>query len=331
MQKRKLGNSGLEVSALGLGCMSMSSGYGPAADKQEMIALIRKAIEYGVTLFDTAEAYGPFANEELLGEALAPFRNDVVIATKFGFEIDPDTGERKGGTNSRPEHIKQVAEASLKRLKTDYIDLFYQHRVDPAVSIEDVAGAVKELIQAGKVRHLGLSEAGAQTIRRAHAIQPITAVQSEYSLWYRGPENEILPMLEELGIGFVPFSPLGVGFLTGKIDENTKFDSSDFRTMVPRFAPEAMKENMALVDLVCDVATRKHATPAQIALSWLLAQKPWIVPIPGTTKLHRLEENLGATKVEFTPYELSEIGAAAARIPLQGARLPEASLAMTGR
>ena len=331
MQKRKLGNSGLEVSALGLGCMSMSSGYGPAADKQEMIALIRKAIEYGVTLFDTAEAYGPFANEELLGEALAPFRNDVVIATKFGFEIDPDTGERKGGANSRPEHIKQVAEASLKRLKTDYIDLFYQHRVDPAVSIEDVAGAVKELIQAGKVRHLGLSEAGAQTIRRAHAIQPITAVQSEYSLWYRGPENEILPMLEELGIGFVPFSPLGAGFLTGKIDENTKFDSSDFRTMVPRFAPEAMKENMALVDLVCDVATRKHATPAQIALSWLLAQKPWIVPIPGTTKLHRLEENLGATKVEFTPYELSEIGAAAARIPLQGARLPEASLAMTGR
>ena len=331
MQKRKLGNSGLEVSALGLGCMGMTSGYGPPADKQRMIALIRGAVDRGVTFFDTAEAYGPFANEKLLGEALAPFRNDVVIATKFGFEIDPDTGERKGGTNSRPEHIKQVAEASLKRLKTDYIDLFYQHRVDPAVSIEDVVGAVKELIQAGKVRHLGLSEAGAQTIRRAHAIQSVTAVQSEYSLWYRGPENEILPMLEELGIGFVPFSPLGAGFLTGKIDENTKFDSSDFRTMVPRFAPEAMKENMALVDLVCDVATRKHATPAQIALAWLLAQKPWIVPIPGTTKLHRLEENLGATKVEFTPDELSEIGAAAARIPLQGARLPESALAMTGR
>jgi aryl-alcohol dehydrogenase-like predicted oxidoreductase len=330
MQKRKLGNSGLEVSALGLGCMSMSSGYGPPADKQKMIALIRGAVDRGVTFFDTAEAYGPFENEQLVGEALAPVRDRVVIATKFGFDIDLDTGARKSGTNSRPAHIKQVAEAALKRLRTDHIDLFYQHRVDPAVPIEDVAGAVKELIQAGKVRHFGLSEAGAQTIRRAHAVQPVTAVQSEYSLWYRGPENEILPILEELGIGFVCFSPLGAGFLTGKINENTRFDSSDFRTIVPRFAPEAIKENMALVDLIRDVATRKHATPAQIALAWLLVRKPWIVPIPGTTKLHRLEENIGAVAVKLTAGDLQEIDAAAAKLTLQGARLPESALKMTG-
>lgn len=330
MQKRKLGNSGLEVSALGLGCMSMSSGYGPPADKQKMIALIRGAVDRGVTFFDTAEAYGPFKNEQLVGEALAPVRDRVVIATKFGFDIDLDTGARKSGTNSRPAHIKQVADASLKRLRTDHIDLFYQHRVDPAVPIEDVAGAVKELIQAGKVRHFGLSEAGAQTIRRAHAVQPVTAVQSEYSLWYRGPENEILPILEELGIGFVCFSPLGAGFLTGKINENTRFDSSDFRTTVPRFAPEAIKENMALVDLVRDVATRKNATPAQIALAWLLVRKPWIVPIPGTTKLHRLEENIGAVAVKLTAGDLQEIDAAAAKLTLQGARLPESALKMTG-
>ena len=331
MQKRKLGKGNLEVSALGLGCMGLSSAYGPATDKQEAIRLIRSAFERGITFFDTAEAYGPFVNEQLVGEALAPMRDQVVIATKFGFDIDLTTGERRGGLNSRPEHVKAVAEASIKRLGVDAIDLFYQHRVDPVAPIEDVAGAVKDLIAAGKVKYFGLSEAGAQTIRRAHVVQPVTAAQSEYSLWWRGPENEILPTLEELGIGFVPFSPLGAGFLTGKIDENTKFDSSDFRTMVPRFAREALKANIALVDLVRDVAARKGATPAQIALAWLLAQKPWIVPIPGTTKLHRLEENLGATAVKFTPEDLEAIAAAVAKIPLQGARLPEGALAMTGR
>ncbi len=330
MQKRKLGKSGLEVSTLGLGCMGMSSGYGPPADKQKMIALIRAAVEREVTFFDTAEAYGPFVNEQLVGEALAPCRDKVVIATKFGFEIDLKTGERRGGLNSHPEHIKMVAEASLKRLGTDHIDLFYQHRVDPAVPIEDVAGAVKDLIKDGKVKHFGLSEAGAQTIRRAHAVQPVTAVQSEYSLWWRGPESEIIPTLEELGIGFVCFSPLGAGFLTGKIDENTKFDSSDFRTTVPRFAPEALKANMALVNLVRDVATHKGATPAQIALAWLLAQKPWIVPIPGTTKLHRLQENLGAIAVKLTASDLREIDATTSKITPQGARLPESVLKMTG-
>jgi len=330
MQKRKLGNSNLEVSAIGLGCMGMTSVYGPAADKQEMIALMRKAVDLGVTFFDTAEAYGPFVNEQLVGEALAPVRDRVVLATKFGFDIDAKTGERRGGVNSKPEHIKAVAEASLKRLGVEVIDLFYQHRVDPAVPIEDVAGAVKDLIREGKVRHFGLSEAGAQTIRRAHAVQAVAAVQSEYSLWWRGPESEILPTLEELGIGFVCFSPLGAGFLTGKIDENTQFDSSDFRTAVPRFAPEALKANMALVDLVREVATRKRATPAQIALAWLLAQKPWIVPIPGTTKLHRLEENLGALSVTLTAEDLQQIDAAAAKITLQGARLPESVLKMTG-
>ena len=330
MQKRKLGKSNLEVSTLGLGCMSMTSAYGPAADKQEMIALIRRAVELGVTLFDTAEAYGPFVNEELVGEALAPVRNQVVISTKFGFDIAPNTGERRGGVNSRPEHVRAVAEASLGRLKTDVIDLFFQHRVDLTVPIEDVAGAVKRLIEEGKVKHFGLSEAGANTIRRAHAVQPVTAVQSEYSLWWRGPEDEILPTLEALGIGFVPFSPLGAGFLTGNINENTKFDNSDFRSMVPRFAPDALKANMALVDLVRQVATRKRATPAQIALAWLLAQKPWIVPIPGTTKRHRLEENLGATPVELTPADLQEIDVAASAIKLQGARLPESALNMTG-
>jgi aryl-alcohol dehydrogenase-like predicted oxidoreductase len=330
MQKRKLGNSNLEVSAIGLGCMGMSSGYGPPADKQKMIELIHGAVDRGVTFFDTAEAYGPFANEQLVGEALAPYRDKVVIATKFGFDIDLTTGERKGGVNSRPEHIKAVAGASLKRLGIDVIDLFYQHRVDPAVPIEEVAGAVKDLIREGKVKHFGLSEAGAKTIRRAHAVQPITAVQSEYSLWWRGAESEILPTLEELGIGFVCFSPLGAGFLTGKIDENTKFDSSDFRTMVPRFTPEALKANMALVDLVRNVAARKKATPAQIALAWLLAQKPWIVPIPGTTKMHRLEENLGAIAVELTNGDLQEIDAAASKIKLPGARLPESALKMTG-
>jgi len=330
MQKRKLGNSNLEVSAIGLGCMGMTSVYGPAADKQEMIALMRKAVDLGVTFFDTAEAYGPFVNEQLVGEALAPVRDRVVLATKFGFDIDAKTGERRGGVNSKPEHIKAVAEASLKRLGVEVIDLFYQHRVDPAVPIEDVAGAVKDLIREGKVRHFGLSEAGAQTIRRAHAVQAVAAVQSEYSLWWRGPESEILPTLEELGIGFVCFSPLGAGFLTGKIDENTQFDSSDFRTAVPRFAPEALKANMALVDLVREVATRKRATPAQIALAWLLAQKPWIVPIPGTTKLHRLEENLGALSVTLTAEDLQQIDAAASKITLQGARLPESVLKMTG-
>jgi aryl-alcohol dehydrogenase-like predicted oxidoreductase len=331
MQKRKLGNSGLEVSALGLGCMSMSSGYGPAADKGEMIKLIRNAHDRGVTMFDTAEAYGPFANEELVGEALQLIRDKVVIATKFGFEIDLETGKRGTGTDSRPEHIKLVADSSLKRLRTDHIDLFYQHRVDPAVPIEDVAGAVKELIAQGKVKHFGLSEAGVQTIRRAHAVQPITAVQSEYSLFWRGPEGELLPTLEELGIGFVPFSPLGAGFLTGKIDENTKFDPTDFRNIVPRFSPEARKANMVLVDLIKAVAERKGATPAQVALAWLLAEKPWIVPIPGTTKLNRLEENLGAVNVALTESDVKQIDEASSKLKLEGARLPEAALKMTGR
>jgi aryl-alcohol dehydrogenase-like predicted oxidoreductase len=330
MQKRILGKD-LEVSALGLGCMSMSSAYGPPADKGEMVKLIRAAHDRGVTLFDTAEAYGPFANEELLGEALQPIRDKVVIATKFGFDIDLETGERRGATNSQPEHIKRVADACLKRLRTDRIDLFYQHRVDPDVPIEDVAGAVKELIAGGKVKHFGLSEAGVQTIRRAHSVQPITAVQSEYSLFWRGPEAELLPTLEELGIGFVPFSPLGAGFLTGKIDENTKFDPTDFRNQVPRFSPEARKANMVLVDLIKTVAERKGATPAQVALAWLLAQKPWIVPIPGTTKMHRLEENLGALNVELTEADLAEINEATSKLTIEGARLPEAALNMTGR
>lgn len=330
MQKRTLGQN-LEVSALGLGCMSMSSAYGPPADKSEMIKLIRAAHDRGVTLFDTAEAYGPFANESLVGEALQPIRDKVVIATKFGFDIDLETGKRNGGTNSRPEHIKQVAAACLKRLRTDRIDLFYQHRVDPTVPIEDVAGAVKVLIAQGKVKHFGLSEAAVDTIRRAHAVQPVTAVQSEYSLFWRGPEAELLPALEELSIGFVPFSPLGAGFLTGKIDENTKFDPTDFRNSVPRFSPEARKANMALVDIVKAAATRKGVTPAQIALAWLLAQKPWIVPIPGTTKLHRLEENLGAVEVQLTKDDLKQIGEAASKVPVEGARLPEAALKMTGR
>jgi aryl-alcohol dehydrogenase-like predicted oxidoreductase len=331
MQKRKLGKSDLEVSALGLGCMSMSSAYGPPADKGEMIQLIRAAHDLGVTHFDTAEAYGPFVNEELVGEALQPIRDKVVIATKFGFDIDLETGKRSGGTNSKPEHIKRVADACLKRLRTDHIDLFYQHRVDPDVPIEDVAGAVKELIAQGKVKHFGLSEAGIQTIRRAHAVESVTAVQSEYSLFWRGPEAELLPTLEELGIGFVPFSPLGAGFLTGKIDENTKFDPTDFRNLVPRFSPEARKANMVLVELVKAVAVRKGATPAQVALAWLLAQKPWIVPIPGTTKLHRLEENLGALNVELTEDDLKEIDEASSSLKLEGARLPEAMLKMTGR
>jgi aryl-alcohol dehydrogenase-like predicted oxidoreductase len=330
MQKRTLGKN-LEVSALGLGCMSMSSGYGPPADKGEMITMLRVAHDLGVSHFDTAEAYGPFANEELVGEALQPIREKVTIATKFGFDIDLETGARRGGTNSRSEHIKLVANASLKRLRTDHIDLFYQHRVDPDVPIEDVAGAVKELIAEGKVKYFGLSEAGVQTIRRAHAIEPVTAVQSEYSLFWRGPETELLPALDELGIGFVPFSPLGAGFLTGKIDENTKFDPTDFRNMVPRFSAEARKANMALVDLVKAAAERKRATPAQVALAWLLAQKPWIVPIPGTTKLHRLEENLGAVSVELTEADLNEIDEASSRLKLEGARLPEAALKMTGR
>jgi aryl-alcohol dehydrogenase-like predicted oxidoreductase len=332
MQKRTLGKgqSALEVSSFGLGCMGMTSAYGAPADKQEMITLIRGAVERGVTFFDTAEAYGPFVNEKLVGEALAPFRDQVVIATKFGFDIDPTTGERRSGVNSGPEHIKMVATASLKRLCVDAIDLFYQHRVDPAVPIEDVAGAVRDLIKEGKVKHFGLSEAGAQTIRRAHAVQRVTAVQSEYSLWWRGPESEILPTLEELGVGFVCFSPLGAGFLTGKIDENTKFGSSDFRTKVPRFAPEALKANMALVDLIREVAMRKGATPAQVALAWLLAQRPWIVPIPGTTKLHRLQENLGAVAIELIAGDLEEIERAASKITTHGARLPESALKMTG-
>src|SRR5206468_1978652 len=326
MQKRKLGKSNLEVSAIGLGCMGMSFGYGPAGDKQEMISLIRSAVELGVTFFDTAEAYGPFTNEELVGEALAPFRGQVVIATKFGFDLDAFPG-----VNSRPEHIKQVAEASLKRLKVDAIDLFYQHRVDPNVSIEAVAGAVKNLIQEGKVKHFGLSEAGVETIRKAHAVQPITAVQSEYSLWWRQPEAELLPTLEELGIGFVPFSPLGKGFLTGTINENTKFDSSDFRNVVPRFSPEARKANQSLVDLLGNIAQQKKATPAQIALAWLLAQKRWIVPIPGTTKLHRLEENIGAAEIELTADDLREIENAASKITVHGARYPEQLEQMTDR
>ena len=331
MQKRTLGKSNLEVSALGLGCMGMSSAYGPAADKQEMITLIRAAHERGITFFDTAEAYGPFVNEKLVGEALAPFRKQAVIATKFGFDIDLETGERRSGLNSRPEHIKAVAEASLKRLRVDAIDLFYQHRVDPAVPIEDVAGAVKELIHEGKVKHFGLSEPGVATIRRAHAVQPVTAVQSEYSLFYKGPEAQILPTLEELGIGFVCFSPLGAGFLTGKITETTQFDKTDFRNVVPRFTPEARKENLALVDLLRKVAERKHDTPAQISLAWLLAQKPWIVPIPGTTKLQRLEENIGAAAVELNAADLAEIGDATGKIRVIGDRLPESALAMTDR
>ena len=330
MHTRKLGNSGFEVSALGLGCMSMTSAYGPAADKGEMVTMLRAAHDLGVTHFDTAEAYGPFANEELVGEALQPIRDKVTIATKFGFDIDLETGKRTGGTNSRPEHVKAVANASLKRLRTEAIDLFYQHRVDPDVPIEEVAGAVKELIAAGKVKHFGMSEASIQTIRRAHTVQPVTAVQSEYSLFYRGPEAELLPALEGVGIGFVPFSPLGAGFLTGKIDENTKFDPTDFRNMVPRFSPEARKANMVLVELVKAVAERKRATPAQIALAWLLAQKPWIVPIPGTTKLHRLEENLGALNVELSEADLKQIDEASSILKLEGARLPEPMLKMTG-
>jgi len=330
MKTRQLGSSGLTVSALGLGCMGMSANYGPPADKQEMIALIRAAVERGVTFFDTAEVYGPFVNEELVGEALAPFKGQVSIATKFGFDLDTETALRRGGLDSRPEHIKAVAEASLRRLKIDTIDLFYQHRVDPAVPIEDVAGAVKDLIAQGKVRHFGLSEPAAATVRRAHAVQPVTAVQSEYSLFFRGPEAEMLPTLEELGIGFVPFSPLGAGFLTGKMDENTRFDSSDFRSRVPRLAPEALKANLVLVDLLRDVALRKGATPAQIALAWLLAQKPWIVPIPGTTQLHRLDENLGAVEVELTGDDLRMIDSTASKVVVQGARLPEAVLRMTG-
>ena len=330
MKKRKLGNSNLEVSALGLGCMGMSSGYGPAGEKQAMISVIRSAVESGITFFDTAEIYGPFKNEELVGEALVPFRNRVVIATKFGFRIGPN-GERLDGLDSRPAHIKEVAEASLKRLKTDVIDLFYQHRVDPAVPIEDVAGAVKELIQAGKVRHFGLSEAGVKTIRRAHAVQPVTALQSEYSLFWREPEAETIPVLEELGIGFVPFSPLGKGFLTGKIDENTKFDATDFRNVVPRFSPEARKANQAVVDLLRTIATRVKATPAQVALAWLQAQKPWIVPIPGTTKLQRLIENNGGASLELTPDDLRDINAASNGITLQGARYPEHLQRLVGR
>ena len=330
MQKRKLGKSNLEVSAIGLGCMGLSFGYGPPVDKHEGILLIRAAVERGITFFDTAEVYGPFTNEELVGEALAPFRKEVVIATKFGFKLDPNTG-KQAGLDSRPAHIKEVAEASLKRLQTDVIDLFYQHRVDPEVPIEDVAGAVKDLIQEGKVKHFGLSEAGVQTIRRAHTVLPVTALQSEYSLFWREPEKEIVPALEELGIGFVPFSPLGKGFLTGKIDENTAFDSSDFRNIVPRFTPEARKANQAVVDLLTRVAEQKKATPAQIALAWLLAQKPWIVPIPGTTKLHRLEENIGANAVALSPDELREIDSAASKITIQGARYPEHLQRMVGR
>lgn len=331
MKKRKLGNSSLEVSALGLGCMGMSFGYGPAADKKAMITLIHKAVEQGVTFFDTAEVYGPFTNEELLGEALEPFKGQVVIATKFGWKPNADGSGRWNELDSRPEHIKQVAEESLKRLKVDAIDLFYQHRVDLDVPIEDVAGAVKELIKEGKVKHFGLSEAGVKTIRKAHAVQPVAALQSEYSLWWREPEAELLPTLEELGIGFVPFSPLGKGFLTGKIDENTKFDSSDFRNVVPRFSPEARKANQSLVDLLGKMAEQKKATPAQIALAWLLAQKPWIVPIPGTTKLHRLEENIGAVAVEFTTDELNEIENASSKIKVQGERYPQQLQKLVGR
>jgi aryl-alcohol dehydrogenase-like predicted oxidoreductase len=331
MKTRKLGNSDLEVSALGLGCMGMSFGYGPAHDKREMIAVIRKAFEFGVTFFDTAEVYGPLANEELVGEALAPFRDHVVIATKFGFKAATPDEKNWSALESRPEHIKQVVEGSLKRLKTEVIDLYYQHRVDPDVPIEDVAGAVKQLIGEGKVKHFGLSEAGVQTIRRAHAVQPVTALQSEYSLWWREPEKEIIPTLEELGIGFVPFSPLGKGFLTGAIDENTKFDSSDFRNVVPRFSEDNRKANQKLTELLGNIAKQKNATPAQIALAWLLAQKPWIVPIPGTTKLHRLEENLGAVELELSAKDITEIDVAFAAIPVQGARYPEHLQKRVGR
>jgi len=335
MQKRKLGNSSLEVSAIGLGCMGMSFSYGPPKDTQEMTALLRATVERGITFFDTAEVYGPFLNEDLLGEALAPFRRQLVIATKFGFDLSPDLDPRgmKGlpGLNSRPEHIKRAAEGSLKRLKVDVIDLYYQHRVDPEVPIEEVAGAVKELIREGKVKHFGLSEAGVQTIRRAHAVQPVAALQSEYSLWWRRPEEAVIPTLEELGIGLVPYSPLGKGFLTGKIDENAKFDSSDFRSMLPRFTPEALKANQALIHLLGRIGEHKNATPAQIALAWVLAQKPWIVPIPGTTKLHRLDENNGALSVELTPEDLRDIDEAASKITVQGARYPERLEQMTGR
>jgi aryl-alcohol dehydrogenase-like predicted oxidoreductase len=330
MQKRKLGNSNLQVSAIGLGCMGMSFSYPPFPDRQEMISLIRSAVERGVTFFDTAEVYGPFTNEELVGQALSPFRGQVVVATKFGFKPASSGEARWSELDSRPEHIKQVAEGSLKRLKVDAIDLFYQHRVDPNVPIEDVAGAVKDLIQAGKVKHFGLSEAGVQTIRRAHGVQPVTALQSEYSLWMRTPEKQVIPTLEELGIGFIPFSPLGKGFLTGKIDENTKFESSDFRNIIPRFTPEARRANQALVDLLGKIGERKRATPAQIALAWLLAQKPWMVPIPGTTKLHRLDENIGAVAIQLTPDDLHEIDSAAAKIGVQGARYPEDLERMTG-
>jgi aryl-alcohol dehydrogenase-like predicted oxidoreductase len=331
MQKRKLGKSNLEVSAIGLGCMGMSFGYGPAADKKEMISLIRSAVERGVTFFDTAEVYGPFTNEDLVGEALEPLRDQVVIATKFGFKPDPNGGPRWSGLDSRPEHIRQVAEASLKRLRTDVIDLFYQHRVDPEVPIEDVAGTVRDLIQQGKVKHFGLSEAGVKTIRRAHAVQPVAALQSEYSLWWREPEAEVMPALEELGIGFVPFSPLGRGFLTGKISEDTKFDSTDFRNVVPRFTAENRKANQTLVELIGSFAQQKGATSAQIALAWLLAQRPWIVPIPGTTKLHRLEENIGATAVELSPEDLRQLETAASKIPVQGARYTEELQKLVGR
>jgi aryl-alcohol dehydrogenase-like predicted oxidoreductase len=331
MIKRTLGKSNLEVSALGLGCMGMSWSYGPPKDTQEMTSLLRAAVERGITFFDTAEVYGPLTNEELVGEALAPSRGKVVIATKFGWEASPGDGNRWSALNSRPEHIKKVAEASVKRLRVDAIDLFYQHRVDPDVPIEDVAGAVKDLIREGKVKHFGLSEAGSQTIRRAHAVQPLTAVQSEYSLWWRQPEQDILPVLEELGIGFVPFSPLGKGFLTGSISETTKFDSSDFRNIVPRFAPEARKANQALVDELAEIAVKKKATPAQLALAWLLARKPWIVPIPGTTKLHRLEENIGAASIELTSQDLRDIESAVSKISVQGARYPENLERMTGR
>jgi len=330
MKRRKLGKSNLEVSAIGLGCMGLSFGYGPAVDKKDGIALIRAAFERGVTFFDTAEVYGPFTNEELVGEALAPFREQVAIATKFGFRIDPNTGKQVG-LDSRPEHIKEVAEASLKRLRTNFIDLFYQHRVDPSVPMEEVAGAVKDLIQQGKVRHFGLSEAGVKSIRRAHSVQPVAALQSEYSLWWREPEAEVIPTLEELGIGFVPFSPLGKGFLTGKISENTKFDKGDFRNIVPRFNPENRKANQAVVDLIGKFAEQKKATPAQIALAWLLAQKPWMVPIPGTTKLHRLEENIGAAAIELTPDDLTQLASAASKIPVQGARYPEELQKLVGR
>ncbi len=331
MNKRKLGNSNLEVSALGLGCMGMSFSYGPPADRQEMISLLRTAVDRGITFFDTAEVYGPFTNEELVGEALSPICDQVVIATKFGFKLNPDGTPGWVGLDSRPEHIRQVAEASLKRLKIEAIDLFYQHRVDPDVPIEEVAGAVKELILEGKVKHFGLSEAGVQTIRRAHAIQPVTAVQSEYSLWWRVPEEELLPTLEELGIGFVPYSPLGKGFLTGKINENTTFDSSDFRNRLPRFTPEARQANKSLVDLLGRIAESKKATPAQIALAWLLAQKPWIVPIPGTTKPERMEENIGSVNIELSMDDLSEIDCAASKITVQGERYPEELMRMTGR